>query len=112
MSGPAFAATLLIEIICGTAGGLAVGRWLPHFGFGTRANALIGALGGLFFTWLAAGVPGVGRFVGYMETATDTTMHGVGGLTPAILAGAGIAGLLGGLLLSFLVGFARNMAVD
>lgn len=112
MSGSAFAITLLIEIICGAAGGLAVGRWLPQFSFGATINAMAGALGGLVFTWLAAGLPGVGRFVGYMETATDTMIQGVGGLTPTILVGAGIAGLLGGLALTFLIGFARNAAVD
>lgn len=112
MSGPAFAVTLLIEIICGGAGGLAVGRWLPHFSIGAAANAMTGAVGGLVFTWLAAGIPGVGRFVGYMDNAADTMIRGVGGLTPIVLMGAGIAGLLGGLALTCLIGFVRNRAVD
>lgn len=112
MSGPAFALTLLIEIICGAAGGLAVGRWIPYCSLGPAGNALAGAAGGLVFTWLAAGIPGVGRFVGYVETAADTTLQGVGGLTPTILVGAGVAGLLGGLALTLLIGIVRNRAVD
>ena len=112
MSGPAFAITLLIEIICGAAGGLAVGRWLPRYSLGSRTNVSTGAVGGLIFIWLAAGIPGVGRFVGYVESAAETTLRGVGGLTPTILVGAGIAGLLGGLALTSLIGFVRNRAVD
>jgi hypothetical protein len=75
-------------------------------------NALAGGAGGILFTWLAAGIPGVGRFVGYVEHAASATVQGVGGLTPAILVGSGIAGLLGGLALTFIGGLVRNAAVD
>jgi hypothetical protein len=112
MSGPTFTVTLLIEFICGAAGGLAVAHWLPQFSFGAAVNALAGGAGGILFTWLAAGIPGVGRFVGYVEHAASATVQGVGGLTPAILVGSGIAGLLGGLALTFIGGLVRNAAVD
>ena len=32
-----------------------------------------------------------GRFVGHVENAADATARGVGGLTPAVLVGVGIA---------------------
>jgi hypothetical protein len=108
MSNPELALALLIEIICGGAGGLAVGRFLRGLSLGTTANAITGAAGGLIFTWLAARIPGVGRFVGYVESAADNTLQSVGGLTPAVLVGVGIAGLLGGSILVVLAGLVRG----
>lgn len=108
MSNLGFAVTLLIEIVCGAAGGLAVGRWLRHLSLGAAANSFSGAVGGLVFTWLAARLPGVGRFVGYVENAADGLVSGAGGLTPTILVGAGIAGLLGGSILTVLIGLVRS----
>jgi hypothetical protein len=100
--------TLLIEIICGGAGGLAVGHLLRSLSLGDVANAVTGSMGGLIFTWLAGRIPGVGRFVGHVESAADSTVQGVGGLTPTILVGVGIAGLLGGSILVALAGFAKR----
>ncbi|TKT69090.1 hypothetical protein [Aquamicrobium sp. LC103] len=110
MSGFELAVALAIEIVCGGAGGLAVGWWLRNLSLGTAANALTGAAGGLALTWLAARIPGVGRFVGHVESAADSAIQGVGGLTPAVLVGVGISGLLGGAALTALVGFFRSRA--
>lgn len=108
----AFAVTLLIEIVCGAFGGIAMGRWLPHRGFGTTIDACAGAVGGLVFTWLAARIPGVGRLVGYVETAIDGAVQGTGGITPLVLVGAGIAGLVGGSALILLLGLMRRRSAD
>lgn len=108
MLDPAFAVTLLIEIVCGAFGGIAIGRWLPHRGFGKTIDACAGAVGGLVFTWLAARIPGVGRLVGYVETAVDGAVQGAGGITPLVLVGAGIAGLVGGSVLMLLLGLAKR----
>ena len=96
---------LIVEIACGAAGGLALGRLMRGVSLGAKTNALTGAIGGLALTWLAARLPGVGRFVGHVERAADATAGSVGGLTPAVLVGVGIAGLLGGIVLTAFAGF-------
>ena len=108
MSGFETFVALIIETVCGAAGGLALGRLVRGVSIGAQANALTGAIGGLALTWLAARLPGVGRFVGHVENAADATARGVGGLTPAVLVGVGIAGLLGGIILTALAGFIRS----
>ena len=101
---------IIIEIVCGAAGGIFLGRFVSRLSFGASGDALIGAIGGLALTWLAVRTPGIGRFVGRVEQAADATAQGVGGLTPTILVGVGIAGLLGGILLTALAGLIRNSA--
>src|ERR1700752_1253480 len=110
MSGSETFVALMIEIVCGAAGGLALGRWVQRVSLGAKIDALIGAIGGLALTWLAAHLPGVGRFVGGGEKIADATATGVGGLTPTVLVGVGIAGLLGGIILTALAGFVRSRA--
>ncbi len=97
-----------IEILCGAAGGIAIGAWAPGLSLGAGGNALTGAIGGLILTWVAARIPYVGRFVGRVEYAADAVTQSAGGLTPIVLVGVGIAGLLGGILLSLLVGLTRK----
>ncbi|NGO52152.1 hypothetical protein [Allomesorhizobium camelthorni] len=99
---------IIIEVVCGAAGGIFLGRFVRSLSLGSSGDALAGAIGGLALTWLAARTPGIGRFVGRVEQAADATAQSVGGLTPAILVGVGIAGLLGGILLTAVAGFIRN----
>jgi hypothetical protein len=99
---------LVVEFVCGAAGGLALGRWAGSRNLGRLIDGLAGGIGGLLLTWLAARIPGVGRYVGYVENAADAAMRGMGGLTPAILVGVGVAGLLGGVLLTAFAGFLRS----
>lgn len=101
---------LIIEAVCGAAGGAAVGRWSRRAVLGTGGNALVGAVGGLVLTWLAARIPGVGRFVGGVGSALDSAVQGTGGLTLTILVCVGIAGLLGGILSVLLFGAMRGKA--
>jgi hypothetical protein len=100
---------LVIEFVCGAAAGIALGRWVPGYSLGKMADGLIGGLGGLILVWPATRIPGVGRFVGHVENAADATIRGVGGLTPAILVGTGIVGILGGIVLTLLAGFVRTV---
>jgi hypothetical protein len=109
MPGAASSILLLIEFLCGAAGGIALGRWARSYSFGVTVDGLIGGIGGLLLVWPASGIPGIGRFIGQVENAADAAMRGIGGLTPAILIGTGITGLLGGLVLIVLAGFVRTM---
>lgn len=102
------ATAIAIEVLCGAAGALAV-RWkVSGLRLGALATVIVGMIGGYGFTLLAAQVPGIGRFVGTVENVTDSTMRGIGGLTPAILIGVGISGLLGGILLTAAVALFRS----
>lgn len=103
---------LTIEFVCGACGGYAIGLSMRNGGLGSPANALTGGMGGLLFTWLAARIPGVGRYLGYVEAAADAAMQGTGGLTPAVLVGVGIAGLIGGLVLTALACFLKGRMVQ
>lgn len=106
---PADTATAIaIELLCGAAGALAV-RWrVSGLRFGAFTTVIVGMIGGYAFTLLAAHVPGIGRFVGNVENAADSAIRGTGGLTPAILIGVGISGLLGGIILTIVVALFRN----
>lgn len=99
---------IVIEIICGAAGGVFLGWLVRRLSFGSFRNAAIGAAGGLALTWLAGRIPGLGRFVGRVEQAADATAQSMGGLSPGVLVGVGVAGLVGGLLLTSLAGLVRN----
>jgi hypothetical protein len=110
MSPAAVAILLAVEFACGAGGGVALGRWRPGRSFGPVADGAIGGIGGLAMVWLAGRIPGLGRFVGYAASAADSTMQGVGGVTPAILVGVGIAGLMGGIVLLLLAGTVGTLA--
>ena len=65
-------------------------------------NAVIGAFGGIALTWLTAQTPGLEQFV---EDATAGDGHG---LSPELLLGVGVAGLIGGALFVAVAGLSRN----
>jgi hypothetical protein len=92
---------LIIEFLSGAAAGFALGRWVRSYSFGRIIDALIGGIGGVIFEWPATRIPGLGRFIGPVAD--------VGGLTPAILIGSIVLGLLGGLILMLLAGFAKTL---
>lgn len=102
---------IVIEIICGAAGAVFLCWLVRRLSSGLTADAIVGALGGLTFTWLAARIPGLGRFVGRVEQVADAAAQSMGALSPAILVGVGVAGLVGGLLLAALVGLIRSRLV-
>lgn len=99
MSGLALAIVTVIEFLCGAATGIALGRRFHSLSWGRLADGLIGGIGGLLFVWPSARLPGVGRFIG----------HPAIGLTPTVLVGAAIAGLIGGVVLVALAGFVRAL---
>lgn len=95
---------ILIEAICGAAGGLAVGHWVNSASLGLGVNVVAGAVGGLVLTWLVTRTPGFERLVG---EAGDTV---AAMLSPTIMIGVGVAGLLGGVAFVLVLGFLRKLA--
>lgn len=100
-----FLIPILIEAVTGAASAVFIGNIVPLVSSGPWKNAGIGAIGGLALTWLAARTPGVEQFV---EGAEEVA--GSPGLSPELLVGVGVAGLLGGALLVTVFGLLRNRA--
>jgi uncharacterized membrane protein YeaQ/YmgE (transglycosylase-associated protein family) len=104
-----FLILIIIEIATGAASAVFVANLVPPLSFGFLRNATIGAIGGLVLTWLTARIPGLEQFVEDVEEAA-TAGDGLGGLSPELLLGVGVAGLLGGALLVTILGLVRNRA--
>lgn len=104
MISPEAVVPLVIEAVCGATGGLAFGHWINSASMGRGVNAVAGAVGGLLMTWLVARTPWVDRLVG----------GGVSGealdLSPSLVIGVGVAGLLGGALFTLALGVLRKGA--
>ena len=105
-----FLVPIVIEVVTGAASAVFIGNVVPPLSFGPWKNAAIGAIGGLALTWLTARVPGLEQFVEDVEEAGAAAAEGVGSLSPELLAGVGVAGLLGGALLVTVLGLVRNNA--
>jgi hypothetical protein len=101
---------IVIEMACGAAGALAVRWWWSGLGLAKITTVLVGMVGGFALTFAAAQIPGISHLVGHIENAADSAMRGTGGLTPAVLIGVGLSGLLGGVILMAALGLARNRA--
>ena len=104
-----FLIPIIIEIATGAGMAMFVGNLVPPLSFGTWKNAAIGAIGGVALTWLTARTPGLEQFVEDVEEA-GTAADGLGGLSPELLLGVGVAGLLGGAVLVTILGLLRNRA--
>ncbi len=97
-----FLVPIIIEIVTGAASAVFIGNIIPPLSLGPWKNAAVGALGGVVLTWLAAQTPGVEQFV-------DPELPGAG-LSPELLAGVGVAGLIGGALFVTVFGLLRKRA--
>jgi hypothetical protein len=109
MFTPEFLILIIVEIATGAASAVFVANLVPPLSLGFWRNAAIGALGGIALTWLTARTPGLKRFVEDIEEA-GTAAEGLNSLSPELLLGVGVAGLLGGALLITIVGLIRNRA--
>ncbi|MDX8533142.1 hypothetical protein RFM41_15035 [Mesorhizobium sp. VK25A] len=109
MSGLETAVPLLIEALCGAGGAFATAWFWRMAALGWKSVAAAGVVGGLALTQLAGQIPALANFVGNVESAVDATARGVGSLTPGVLVGVGIAGLLGGILSVCIIGLIRSV---
>jgi hypothetical protein len=103
----AFLIPVLIEILAGAASGVLIGNLVPPLSLGAWKNALVGAIGGIVLTWLTARTPVLEKFV---EDEAGVIAGGAGGLSPELLVGVGVAGLLGGALFVTIAGLLRYRA--
>lgn len=104
-----FLVPIVIEIVTGAISAVFIGNVVRPLSFGPWKNAAIGAIGGLVLTWLTARTPGLEHYVEYIDEA-GSAVDGAGSLSPQLLVGVGVAGLLGGALLVTILGLLRNRA--
>lgn len=94
---------ILVQLIAGAAGGNVIGQLAKSVQLGTAGNTIVGIIGGLAGTWLASIIPGLDGLVS--AGAADGV---AGGLDLGALAGQGATGLIGGGLLTAIVGAIRS----
>lgn len=100
---------LLVQLIGGAAGGNVVGKLIKQVNLGPVGNSIAGAVGGLAATWLAGMVPGLDSLVGMASTAAaDGTAATAVGLSGGALAGQAVTGLVGGGVLSAIIGAIKS----
>jgi hypothetical protein len=86
---------LIIQLIGGAVGGYGTGRVAKNFSINPTVDAIVGLIGGWGGTWLAGMIPGLaGMLAG-------------GG---AAYVGQAVTGVVGGGILTAIVGLIKNMA--
>jgi len=97
---------LLVQLIAGAAGGNVIGQVIKQLNLGPVGNSVAGAIGGLAATWLASKVPGLDGLVGMAGAAGAAPA--AGGLNGGALAGQAVTGLVGGGVLSAIIGAIKS----
>ena len=95
---------IIVQLIGGGVGGNVIAQIVKSLNLGPTGNTIAGAVGGLILTWVAGKVPGLDGLVGAVASSTG----GAGGINPGALAGQGISGLIGGAVLTAIVGAIKN----
>ena len=95
---------ILVQLVAGGIGGNVIGQIVKSFNLGPTGNSIVGAVGGVAGTWLAAMIPGLAGLVG-AGTAAGTA---AGGLDLSALAGQGATGLVAGGILTAVAGIIKS----
>lgn len=90
---------LIVQLIGGGVGGGAIGKLVKSVDLGTTGNVVVGGIGGVAGSWLAALIPGLSGMLGGVAA---------GGLDVGALAGQGVTGLVGGGILTAIAGLIKN----
>jgi hypothetical protein len=99
---------LLVQLIAGGAGGNVIGQVIKSLNLGPVGNSIAGAIGGLAATWLATKIPGLDGLVGMASTAAADGTTAAAGLNGGALAGQAATGLVGGGILTAIVGAIKS----
>lgn len=81
--------SIIIQLVAGAIGGNGIGAAAKNLSLGTTGNTIAGAIGGVGGTWLAGLIPGLADM-----------LSGAGGMDAGALVGQGVAGLVGGGILT------------
>ena len=85
----------IIQLVAGAVGGYGTGRVAKNVSINPTVDAIIGLIGGFAGTWIATNIPALAGMV-------------TGG--GAAYAGQAVTGLVGGGILTAVVGLIKNMA--
>ncbi len=99
---------LIIQLVGGGAGGGIIGKLVKGANMGGTGNIISGAIGGLGGTAIAGMIPGLDGLIGKGASMAGDVSTAVSGLDIGALAGQGASGLVGGGLLTLVVGFIKN----
>ncbi len=88
---------IIVQLIAGAVGGLGTGKAVKSVDLGNVGNLIAGAIGGVGGTQLAALIP-----------ALSGMLTGAGSGDMGALVGQGVGGLVGGGLLTAIVGAIKN----
>jgi hypothetical protein len=84
---------IIVQLILGAVGGYGTGRVAKQVSINPTVDAIVGLIGGYIGTWLATAIPGLAGLV-------------AGG--GAAYVGQGVTGLVGGAVLTAIVGGIKN----
>jgi hypothetical protein len=91
---------IIVQLIAGAVGGFGTGKAVKSVDLGNVGNAVAGAIGGVGGTWLAGLIPGLSGML--------TSTAAGGGVDIGVLVAQAIAGLVGGGVLTGIVGAIKN----
>lgn len=91
---------IIVQLIAGAVGGFGTGKAVKSVDIGNVGNAISGAIGGVGGTWLATLIPGI---QGMLTTAAAGGTVDIGSLLTQ-----GVSGLVGGGVLTAIVGVIKN----
>ena len=97
---------IIVQLIGGAAGGGLMGKLVKGADMDKVVNMITGAIGGVGGTAIAGMIPALDGLLG--KGAAMAGDVAVGGLDIGALAGQGATGLVGGGLLTLIVGFVKN----
>jgi len=90
--------SLIVQLVTGAVGGVGTARAGKNVDLGNTGNTIAGAIGGVATTWLATYIPGLAGMVGNAGGTLDIGM----------LVGQAVTGLVGGGVLTAIVGAIKN----
>ncbi|PCJ95800.1 MAG: hypothetical protein COA52_03035 [Hyphomicrobiales bacterium] len=96
---------MIVQAVAGGVGGGGIGKMLEGANMGTAGNAIVGAIGGLVSSYIAAKIPGLEGMLGGMAGGEGSMG---GGMDFGALLGQGATGLVGGGILTTIVGMLKN----
>ncbi len=99
---------LIMQLVGGGAGGGIMGKLVKGANMGGMGNMISGAVGGLGGTAIAGMIPGLDGLIGKGAEMAGGASEAVSGIDIGALASQGATGLVGGGLLTLVVGIVKN----
>ena len=95
---------ILFQLFAGGAGGNVVGQVASSLNLGTAGNTIVGAIGGIMGILLVGMTPALSSLV----DATPGSPGVIDDIDLGALAGQGAVGLIGGMVLTLIVGLIKS----